>query len=98
MTFRKISLSAFLVLIPFAVFAQGFRQSCWGNQIGFMGGGWMMLLWVILLIVAVVAITRWAGTPGRRHSVTDSAKSILAERYARGEISQEEYIAMKKQL
>ncbi|MBU2644023.1 SHOCT domain-containing protein [bacterium] len=69
----------------------------WG-PLAFMGGGWMMFLWVILLIVAVVLITRWAGTSGRRHSVTDNAKSILAERYARGEISQEEYSAMKKQL
>ena len=58
--------------------------SGWGG-----GGGWFLffpLLW-IALIVGVFLLVR-----GRRDRWrTDSAEEILGERYARGEISADEY-------
>ena len=75
---------------------------------GWMGGwgfgGWMMIFWVLLIVMLVVgvALGRWHG--GGCHSVShdghDShdAVDIARERYARGEISEEEFQKIKKDL
>lgn len=58
----------------------------WG--MGF--GGW---LWMILAVVLVVAVV-WAASaaiPGRGRTPIDDAAQILKARFARGEISKEEY-------
>ncbi len=63
------------------------------------GAGWMWL-WGFLMMAAVIALVVWlirAGTaphnPNHNHSPnpTDRAREILAERYARGDITTEEY-------
>ncbi|WP_433229049.1 SHOCT domain-containing protein [Actinomadura formosensis] len=61
----------------------------------------MMLLWIAVIGVAVWLVIRFAGPrrdDSRRDETrpqdvtgTESARRILAERYARGEISSEEY-------
>ena len=60
-------------------------------------GGWgMMFGWTLILVVLILAVwaiaDRW---PGRREggggSGEDRAESVLRERYARGEIDEEEY-------
>ena len=60
------------------------------------GWGWMlmigllaMLLLVVLIVGVVVAVTR-AGRPSQPDAA-GRAREILNERYARGEISTEEY-------
>lgn len=63
---------------------------------GWGDGGWMwlwgtlmMAAWVALIAAVVWAITR---RPEQRAAQpTDRAREILAERYARGEISPDEY-------
>jgi uncharacterized membrane protein len=68
------------------------------NNYGSYGwNGWMlmaMVLWPLLIaagIWAVVALTRDRRvTPVRRRS--DSPSDILKQRFARGEISQQEYV------
>ena len=62
------------------------------------GGGFMWLFW-ILLIVAIVWAARAA--IGIGNSKTNHGKSpleILKERYARGEVNQEEFERMKTNL
>jgi putative membrane protein len=79
-------------LTTFAVVAQTQR---WGDHM--MGGwGWMWvagLLWMLLLVALVVGLV-WAlarGGGSARQEPTSRAREILHERYARGEISTEEY-------
>ena len=72
----------------------------WDGHMGW-GGGWWMLIWGTLmmagLVVLVVWLVRTTATGGgvSRGSGSedpfDSARRILAERYARGELSTEEY-------
>lgn len=65
---------------------------------GGMGGmGWMWLWWVLIVlgIVAMAAALLWAtagrGGTGRTTDEPSSARRILDERYARGEIDEGEY-------
>jgi len=61
-----------------------------GLEWGMGLGGW---LWMILGVVLLVAIV-WvlvAAIPNRDRPATDDAAQILKSRFARGEISQEEY-------
>ncbi len=72
----------------------------WGMPIGMgwmgFGGLWMILLWgglIALTVWGVVRLTR-RETPALKRDPLDVAK----ERYARGEISQEEFKQIKKDL
>lgn len=60
-------------------------------------GGWLMLAGMAILAVAVVAsvwlIVNRPGTEGRTRS---SAEEILRERFARGEISREQFEEAKR--
>lgn len=66
---------------------------------------WFPLMWIfplIFLVVLLLFLFRCRDWPicGRREmrDREESAKAILDRRYARGEISQEEYQRMKKEL
>ncbi len=65
-----------------------------------MFGGWMIIVWIViigLIVWGVVAMTRRAGhgaSDGERRSPLDVAK----DRYARGEISKDEFERIKKGL
>ena len=59
-------------------------------------GGWMMvsygfvvLLFLVGIVVALVALSRRTGRSGPTAPLT--AKELLAQRYARGEIDDDEY-------
>jgi putative membrane protein len=59
-------------------------------------GGWMWVWGSLMMIafVAIVAVAVWAvlrSTQTRPPASGDRAREILAERYARGELSAEEY-------
>lgn len=60
------------------------------------GGGWMalwwplgMLFWVALIATVVWLLVRRTGPAASRGA--DRAQDVLAERFARGQISEEEY-------
>ena len=74
---------------------QGWCPWC-GNHMGW--GGWTMMIgWVLILVVLVVAVWavadgRWSGRgQGTGRTGEDRAESVLRERFARGEIDEEEY-------
>ena len=60
---------------------------------GMMGG--MLVFWVIIIVLAVLLVKGLFGNNGA-HAKNNSAtaKQILDERYARGEITQEQYQTM----
>ncbi|HTV62196.1 MAG TPA: SHOCT domain-containing protein [Verrucomicrobiae bacterium] len=63
------------------------RWNGWGWNAWGMGLGWLFWLAVIVAVVAlIVYIARQPSPPANK-----SAEEILKERFARGEISKEEY-------
>ncbi len=70
-----------------------------GHWFGF-GGGFMWIIW-ILFIVAVIWVIKSAASSGRSGEppvTRESALEILKVRYARGEISAEEYQRMRREI
>ena len=70
---------------------------------GMMGGfGLIGLLFNALIIVGVVVLIVWAvrrsSTPGNHSSSGQSAREILQARYARGELTREQYQQMLSDL
>ncbi|HBQ60865.1 MAG TPA: electron transporter RnfE [Balneolaceae bacterium] len=63
----------------------------------FFGGGWMMFLWLFLLIAMIAIIVKFLfyKNPSRRKY---SALEILKRKYAKGEIDKEEFEERKKEL
>ncbi len=74
----------------------------WGHPWG-PGGGWFwlwgpfsMLLWVGLIAATVWLVAR--GVRPRERSGVERARDVLADRYARGELTTEEYRERLEQL
>jgi putative membrane protein len=104
---------AILIVVPlFWGSATGWQGRGWGMMgpgmmgLGMMSGfgfGWfmpvLMILFWGLVIWGVVALVRGLSGPDRYDSATaDSALEILKRRYARGEVSKNEYEQKKREL
>ena len=64
------------------------------------GGWWMgigMILWWALVVLVIIALVRWIGGPTDRER-GKSAREILEERYARGEIKKGEFEEKRRDL
>lgn len=77
-----------------------------GYGYGMMGGfgfGWIfMILWWVIIIVGIVALVRWLGastfSAGGHSGSSRQPLDFLKERYARGEINEQEYQKIKRDL
>lgn len=68
-----------------------------------MGGfgmfGGMLFFWILIIVLAVLLVKGLFNTDNPNpNDNTSSAKKILDERYARGEINQEQYKLMLKDI
>ena len=64
---------------------------------GMMGG--MLVFWDIIIVLAVLLVKGLFNSNGSRSDdKANTAKQILDERYARGEITQEQYQTMVKDI
>ena len=89
------------VTLPMVAWAQERPSDYWGMH--YMWGAWgigmMLMLFVLcgLVIVGFVFGIRWLGSQ-EKESRSDSAVEILRQRYARGEISKEEFETRKREI
>jgi len=104
-------LSAFLPLsLASKVFAQQRGEyGCWGIGPGMMGGwgmGWFgmifMFVFLVLVVVGLVFLIKWLikATKGEKDVTIGSSKAIdiLKERYAKGELTKEEFEKIRRDL
>ncbi len=75
----------------------GAAHNAWGGGGGMWLGGPLMFFFAIALVAVLVWFAARGDCPWRRSPV-DRAREILLERYARGEISDEEYRARLEKL
>lgn len=90
-----------LMSLPMLAWAQERPYNYGGMH--YMWGPWgigmmlmMLVFWGLIIVVLVLGI-RWLVTQGREPRA-DSALDILRQRYARGEITKEQFEAMKQEL
>jgi putative membrane protein len=58
-----------------------------------------MVVWLVVVAVIIAAIVRWfGGTGGGGVRPARTARDVLDERYARGEIDRDEYIRRKQDI
>jgi len=103
-----ILLVAVVILVGAGVFSMiAMMRGYWGaygimggGMMGWMGNGSWMSLWglvfLIILIAGLYLIFSGSGKP--QQQLSTGAMEILKERYAKGEITSEEYSRMKKEL
>lgn len=94
--------SAFVVLAGAALadpadnWGDGFGHMMWGGGFGMVGGLMMLLFWGAIIALIVFAIRGFSAGSGS--SSKSDAAEILRERYAKGEIDDEEYERRKAKL
>ena len=98
---KRITMITALLIAPVLAFAHfgDYEGGGWGGhmgQFGWGGGGFMMIFFLALIIFGIFFFVR--EFTGRRSGNSDSAIQILKERFAQGEITQTEYLEMKKQV
>jgi len=80
----------------------------WPNMMGgFFGGwgiAWMVLIFIFIaaiitgIILLVVWLVKRSGYPAETSTRAENALDTLKQRYARGEITREEYESIKKDI
>ena len=68
-----------------------------GHGFGF-GGGFMWLFWILLIVVVVWALKATVFSSGKAEGTDKSPLEILKDRFARGEIDEEEFERKRKLL
>jgi putative membrane protein len=105
---KKTIISLSLILTATGSAWGQWRGDEWGMGPWMMGWGivgWIIPIMIAIfwaaIIIAVIVLIRWAmksGAIGHGIPKDESALEILKRRYARGEISREEFEAIKKDI
>lgn len=99
---RKIYLTLSLLLTPFlasAHYGDDFLGHHMDMGFGFFGGGIFMLIFWVLVIIGIVYLVKHFSENGKESEQKgNSAVEILKERYAKGEITKEEFEQKRKEL
>lgn len=65
---------------------------------GFFGMWWIMIIFWLLIIIGTIGLIKWVFTEKKSEIKREPALDILNERYAKGEINEEEYNKKKKDI
>ena len=65
---------------------------------GGFGMGFMWIFWVVIIVIVIALAWSYLGKRKDIENSGHSAQDILKQRYAKGEISREEYEEKKKDL
>lgn len=100
---RKIFAAVVAVLFTYLLTPTASAHYHFDHDHGWMGGGgWfgfaIMLLWTVLLAALIVALVYWLRKGMRDATEKDEAMKTLRERYARGEIDEEEFRSRRRHL
>ena len=103
----KIFLMSFFVFYPGLLLSHGGTEVAHHHMMGamfgsggygFFGMGWIMIIFWLVVITGVIGLIKWVFAEKRPEIKGESALDILKERYAKGEINEDEYKQKKKDL
>ena len=103
----KIFLMSFFVFYPGLLLAHSETEVEYHHMMGAMFGsggwgffsmGWIMIIFWLLVIAGAIGLIKWVFAEKRPEIKHESALDILKERYAKGEINEDEYNKKKKDL
>jgi len=70
----------------------------YGMPWGYGFGGVFMIVWWVLIIIGIIMLVKWLLNSKSFRGGNSKALDILNERYARGEIDEQEYKKRKSDL
>lgn len=70
----------------------------YGMAGGYGFGGLFMVLWWVLIIIGIVMLVRWLSKSSGAEGGGNKSLDTLKERYARGEIDEQEFKKRKQDL
>ncbi len=71
----------------------------WGDYGWGMGFGWLfMIVFWALVIIGVIYLIKFIAAASKKEEKGETALDILKKRYAKGEISKEEFEEKKKEI
>lgn len=86
-----------IILAQWRNYDQDYGPGMWGwRMMGFMSPFMMIAFWIVIIVV-IILLVRWVKS-STGHVQGESALDILKKRYAKGEISKEEFENIKKDL
>ena len=62
------------------------------------GGGFMWLIWIVLIFIVIWGVKSMGNNSSAQLGNDSNALNILKERYAKGEITKEEFDEMKNNI
>lgn len=101
---KILTLIAFLILLPAALFAWGNGRCALGGQFGHMVGGFygggifMGIVSLVILGALLFFAVKYFKSNGQLTGKAESPLEVLKVRYAKGEITKEEFESLKKDL
>jgi len=63
----------------------------------FFGGGYMWLVWILLIVITLIFVKSISAESNSKND-KESASDILKKRLATGEINEDEYMRLKKNI
>jgi len=91
-------LTGFISCCPY-LYEQAGDGRGWGGMMGYgMGGMFMGILFLIIVIIAVYLVIRVLSKNLSESGTAETPLDILKKRYARGELSKEDFDRMKEEL
>jgi putative membrane protein len=94
---RFFTLLLLLILtLSSCYYPRGWHMMDWGHGFWGYGGAFMWLIFLVLIGVVIYFVLR--GDKWMKRGSEDTALDILKKRYAKGEITKQEYEKIKKDL